>query len=244
MGAIPEKFLFLTTEDGSPSLRLARDAGAVSEAMHSLRGAFSETDYIYGSALREALQGGLPPSVLSLGLGLGYNEILSAALFSAAGVANEARVESFESEDELRARFASWIRGEREAVPLEFNRAYDDILARAAGGAGLEASAVLETLRQWLATGRLDLRGPLGPDTAFACRFSCFLFDAFSSKTTPELWREDFLAGFLDRAALPRAVFSTYACTGALKRALRARGFTLRIREGFASKRDSTFAVR
>jgi tRNA U34 5-methylaminomethyl-2-thiouridine-forming methyltransferase MnmC len=39
-------------------------------------------------------------------------------------------------------------------------------------------------------------------------------------------------------------VLSTYACTGHLKRALIAAGFKLEIREGYASKRDSTLAYR
>jgi tRNA U34 5-methylaminomethyl-2-thiouridine-forming methyltransferase MnmC len=75
-------------------------------------------------------------------------------------------------------------------------------------------------------------------------RFNCIAFDAFSSKSTPELWTRDFLDHFLASACDDSCVLSTYACTGNLKRALIDAGFELRIREGYASKRDSTLAVR
>ena len=78
------EYAFEATEDGSQTLRLGLGEGA-SEAMHSLRGAFSETDYIYGEALRAALTRGWPLNVLSMGLGLGYVELLSAALFAKMG---------------------------------------------------------------------------------------------------------------------------------------------------------------
>lgn len=242
---IPQKFQFVTTEDGSPSLRFQDSAGEVfSESMHSLRGAFSETDYIYGTALRKTLEERLPPSVLSLGLGLGYNEVLTAAIFTAGGAVADAHIESFEIDVELREYFAAWISDQRELVPNQFTEVYDEILKRSAQTAGIAPEKVLETLKSWLHRGQLALRGPLHADTAIETSFSCFLFDAFSSKTTPELWQEDFLVTFFSRTCREGAVFSTYACTGALKRALRTCGFELQIREGFASKRDCTFAFK
>ncbi len=241
----PERFQFVTTEDASPSLRFVLGTEEHSESMHSLRGAFSETVYIYGTAISKVVSEGWPPHVLSLGLGLGYNEILVATLFTAAALEERAEIESFEIDDDLRAYFAAWIRGERDRVPSEFYSAYDEILTRACAHSGVEPTQARATLKRWLESDQLRLREALvGGVTRFERRFSCFLFDAFSSKTTPDLWQESFLVDFLATTAHDRAVFSTYACTGALKRALRASGFSLEIRPGFSSKRDSTFAIR
>ncbi|MCM2281959.1 MAG: MnmC family methyltransferase [Bdellovibrionaceae bacterium] len=244
MTQLPDRFQFVFTDDQSPSLRFCRSAEEFSESMHSLRGAFSETVYIYGAALSKAIAEKWRPEVLSLGLGLGYNEVLSAALLTAAQQAEDAYVESFESDEGLREYFTHWIRGDSSLVPDEFLRAYDEILQRCAQHAQIDPAKVAATLRLWLNSGQLVLRGPLSATTQFSRRFCCFLFDAFSSKSTPELWQEAFLIDFLSATAREHAVFSTYACTGALKRALRSSGFTLEIREGFSSKRDSTFAFR
>jgi tRNA U34 5-methylaminomethyl-2-thiouridine-forming methyltransferase MnmC len=72
---------------------------------------------------------------------------------------------------------------------------------------------------------------------------SLFFFDAFSGKSTPELWTPEFLALFLQRVAQEKAVFATYACTGTLKRTLQTAGFVVEKRPGFQGKRDSTTAV-
>lgn len=221
-----------------------------SEAMHSLRGAFSETVYIYGTALCEAARRGAPEPVLSMGLGLGYVELLASGVALATGRALQG--ESFEIVPELRDYFKAWLSGGE--CPQDFVNAYDSIAQRTAeevskGLPGLAATDVTPTavkhhLATAVANGAWKLREALEPATSFSAPFGCICFDAFSSKTTPDLWSEDFLISFLKKAAAPQAVLSTYACTGALKRALRAEGFTITIREGFSSKRDSTFATR
>jgi hypothetical protein len=237
------RFRFVQTEDGSPTLRFIADTGE-SEAMHSLQGAFAETAYIYGAALDRLIQEKWPPHVLSMGLGLGYNEVLTAAQWTATGRGdNDIYVESFEIDPDLRTFFAEWSRGGSD-LPREFSQAYDEILKRCSAQASVDAPLVRKRLANWLSSGQFVLREALMPATGFPRRFSCFLFDAFSSKSTPELWAEDFLIAFLSRTANDHAVFSTYACTGGLKRALKTSGFELAIREGYASKRDCTFAVR
>ena len=240
---------FMITEDGSSTIR-------ISETMHSLRGAFSETVYVYGTALEHALsltegdgdpelQKAKPLEVLSLGLGLGYNEILTAALAERARPdVGFSRLVSLESDSNLTRFFTSWVVGDLKDVPSEFLAAYDDILERTAAHAEVKSDRIKRRLEAGLASGHFVPRGALSADTRFTSRFSCFLFDAFSSKTSPELWSEEFLTGFLAATSGEQAVFSTYACTGALKRALRASGFEVQIREGFSSKRDCTFATR
>lgn len=238
------KFQFVKTEDGSLTARIgAPDAPMeeCSEAMHSLRGAFSETLYIYGTAIQKAVDNQAPERVLSMGLGLGYVELLAAAIALKSG--RRVRGESFESVPELRRYFEAWLQ-KTDDLPRDFATTYDSILTRTAEAIRTDAHEVREALATAVNDGAWLVRGELTAETAFQEPFGCICFDAFSSKTTPDLWTEDFLRAFLKKTAAPRCVLSTYACTGALKRALKAEGFDVTIREGFSSKRDSTFATR
>jgi hypothetical protein len=239
---LSERFNFITTEDGSPSLSFIAEPGGHSEAMHNLRGAFGETLYIYGKALDAINELKLTPHVISLGLGIGYNEILSAAVFARDKQLHDAEIDSFEIDADLRMYFADWICA--RTVPGEFQKCYDTILSLTANSVGVAQETVRSALNELLKSDRLRLRGALAPTISFDRTYSCYLFDAFSSKTSPELWSEEFIKTFLNTTSEPRAVFSTYACTGVLKRSLRDCGFDLEIREGFSSKRDCTFAVR
>ena len=240
--SLPDRFNFITTQDGSPSLRFKEGAEAFSESMHNLSGAFGETIYIYGRALDTMVEKGLKPHVLSLGLGLGYNEILAAACLTKHSLTENAQIDSFEIDAQLREFFAAWITN--KTIPKEFKEAYDQILERAAAQYDVSRQSIQGTLQRWLESDQLRLREALSLSSEFDRRYSCYLFDAFSSKTSPELWTEDFLKTFLTKTSERQAVFSTYACTGALKRSLRELEFELDIREGYSSKRDCTFATR
>ncbi len=239
---LSDRFNFITTEDGSPSLSFRQGPETYSESMHNLKGAFGETVYVYGKALSRINDLNLNPHVMSLGLGIGYNEILSAATFVRTKKIDHAEIDSFEIDSDLRKYFAAWINDAE--VPVEFQKCYDTILALTAKSTTVAGEGIKAALAQLLKSDRLRLREALAPTISFDRKYSCFLFDAFSSKTSPELWSEEFLTDFLSKTAEPRAVFSTYACTGNLKRTLSSLGFALEIREGFSSKRDCTFAVR
>jgi hypothetical protein len=261
-------FTFQPTEDQSLTLRVSTPEGP-SEAMHSLKGAFSETIYIYGTAIELGLAKGFEPRVLSLGLGLGYVELLAVALtLKHADSLSEQEYErfmaksggeSFELLAPLRQWFAAWVLAAPNAnldivnsptndsatpVPTDFVTAYEGILSRTAEATGVATERIRMTLAKMLADGRWKIRPALDANTEFISPFGVICFDAFSSKTSPDLWTEEFLQDFFAKTCAAECVLSTYACTGALKRALRAAGFELSIREGFASKRDSTFAVR
>jgi hypothetical protein len=323
------EFTFLATEDQSPTVRIGTSENP-SEAMHSLKGAFSETVYIYGTAIDTCLQRAstsgsqngnqgiqestapetvrpvnqAAPHILSLGLGLGYVELLAAGLILkqahklteqgtaginenfAANLAAEAllqgaRGESFELLEPLRDWFTSWLLGTgtdsgtgtgtskntdhsahadrashmddradyldcaKATPPVEFIHAYDEILKRTSQYTEIDPDKIRSYLATMLRDGRWKIRGALDSNTQFEPRsFNCICFDAFSSKTSPELWSEDFLQQFFEKTCAETCVLSTYACTGALKRSLRSAGFEVTIREGYSSKRDSTFAVR
>jgi len=243
------KFQFVETADGSLTARLGE-----SETMHSLRGAFNETVYIYGTAFEVAQNelGIKQPTVFSLGLGLGYVEILSAALALKAEV--KPKGESFELIEVLNTSFASWAstslsQSNLAVAPAAFvpSEVYDQIAIRTCEAMKSEL-VTADTLRSAIGNALQEkswtLSGPLTPQTKMTRKFDCIAFDAFSSKSTPELWTREFLDHFLESACSETCVLSTYACTGHLKRALTDAGFELRIREGYASKRDSTIAIR
>ncbi len=212
--------------------------------MHSLKGAFSETLYIYGAAIEKAIEKDFAPRILSMGLGLAYVEILAAGLFLKRGRSlQDVYIESFEILPELRNHVIAWLT-ETSGCPTNFADAYDQILRRTAHETRVDAHEIKSFLHQLHSEGRWRLREALTPETEFDTKFGCICFDAFSSKSTPEVWGELFLKDFLSKAADSPCVLSTYACTGNLKRALKDAGFNLEIRQGFSSKRDSTFAVR
>jgi hypothetical protein len=233
------EFHFLQTDDGSPSLKLGSDA----EAMHSSKGAFAETVYIYGHAVTTAVGKGFSPTFLSLGLGLGYNELLTTSLLLKNSVDfSKVRGESFELVDELTENFKAWLTN-RE-LNKDFQKAYDQICSLCSEHSGQEQTSIKSALRKLVENENWKLQGALTAQTNLPQKISCFLFDAFSSKTSPELWSEDFLSSFLNTCAAPQTILATYAATGTLKRALLKNGFEVQVRPGFAGKRESTFAIR
>jgi hypothetical protein len=249
-------FQFIQTEDGSPSLKIQSEQGpeeSLTEPMHSLKGAFAETLYIYGTAIDTAWQKRFPLHICSLGLGLGYNEILSAAVAGKYALMltphqpqqtlMQVSGESFELIPELSFYFSAWVRNSAH-VPNDFQNAYDLILRKMAEQFALTDKFLKSILQNWFESGQWQLREALTAQSDFFQPYSVLFFDAFSSKTSPELWEESFLDSFLTKSCAPACVFSTYACTGALKRALKRAGFEVEIREGFSSKRESTFALR
>lgn len=238
-------FEVVVTADGSLTARFGDG-----ETMHSLRGAFNETVYIYGTALDRAItllaegvsvtNANLTPRTLSLGLGLGYVEMLATAYAIKAG--GTPHGESFELVDDLTNSFKAWLDEMPEVlVPHSL---YDDVATRTCELTGVSVTEIRTTLADAVQRDQWRLRPALTPETGFTDKFQCVAFDAFSSKSTPELWSREFLDMFLKTACDTPCVLSTYACTGHLKRALTDAGFKLEIREGYASKRDSTLATR
>ena len=226
------------TEDGSPSMAWDFDGGR-RETMHAKEGAVSETNYIYGEALRILQQNNWPPRVLSMGLGLGYNEFLAAAYFIDPAL-TDTRILSFEKDPGLREQFAAWVKNEA----CDLGSVYEKILTLTAALTGCTPLELKLTLARLLAKNQLQLHGELTLDLKLESGFSAILYDAFSGYSQPELWQQNHIAEFLKKYAAPNCVFTTYACTGQLKRALTAENFKLLPRKGFSFKREATLAIR
>lgn len=239
-------FLIEKTQDGSPTLRLINKTPLNGESMHHTGGAFSETQYIYGKALEWGLDHycrtstaatNKPFRVLSVGLGLGYVETLMSALTCSYSI-TDWELDSFEIVPGLRDNFLNFYQGGMS------HPVYTEILQMTAEACKLDTLTVKQSAMSALAEGRLRLEADIKSKPLPSGFYHVICYDAFSSKTNPELWSEEFLDMVLKSARNDEAGFSTYACMGNLKRSLKRNGFTMQIRDGFQGKRNSTWAWR
>lgn len=203
--------------------------------MHHLGGAYAETQYIYGEALRRLQQ--WPEltswSVLVVGLGLGYIELLATA--EALKNGKSLKLLSYEIKQELVDAFMAWLNG-AVGNPV-YDRMYQ-FFQKDYPGLDLKTGLIRAHNE-----GLWEIRGALTESSLPGESYHALLFDAFSGKSTPELWSPEFLQLFLQKTVSGPNIFATYACTGSLRRTLQAAGFNVEKRPGFQGKRDSTTAV-
>lgn len=234
----PTDFHFHTTADGSPSLSF----GPIGEWMHHRSGAFSETQYVYGEAITLAW-GTKARRFASVGLGLGYLEILLAAWAERDRGVEAVRLRSFESDAHLRRSFTDWV-FHAPSSAASLYAAYNSITDRTAALYDVAPSLIRFRLKEWHVAGQWTCEPGLSEETAWQHPVDAILYDPFSSETCPQLWSEAWLGSFLEKAAAPRCVFASYASTSVLKKSLGRKRFRLIPREGFAGKRECTLAVR
>ncbi len=238
-------YQFITTEDGSPSIRMWRSsigAEMPAEAMHHCAGALSESVYIYGTLVDEVISRGWPARILSVGLGCAYNEwIALARLLHTDCSAESIYLESFEADPRLNGSFKLWL---FEEFSDPFSHLYTEVVNKVSNHFGLDAQNLKTFGRNAFEKEQWRIRDRLEKGLAFHTKFTAIFFDAFSTKATPELWSEPFLDWFLAQAADTNCGLSTYAATGRLNRALKHAGFVLVPYRGFSGKRQSTRAFR
>lgn len=234
MSSFFNDFEIFITGDGSPTLKSLRSP--TEETMHHKAGAFSETVFIYGRAIEKAFREIQEPHFLSVGLGLGYNEMLIAFEYLKGSFKYSPQIESFETVDILKQGFKNWLQ-QKDEVPEIYLQIEDYFHKK-------QNLPVRKQLAEWLEAGNFKLREGLDATTRSAISFHCVLYDAFSSKTSPELWSEEFLSHFIQNFTAEKCVWSTYACTGNLKRALANNRFYILSQQGFVGKRQSTFAIK
>lgn len=228
------------TQDGSLSLKSLQSLNQ--EIMHHSGGAWAETKYIYGRPLQKALEGHFVNSIASVGLGLGYNELLSA---KSSIVTNcKFQLYSFEKDLFLAESFRKFILN--ESLDSELREIYDSVLKFVTED--IDTGLIKEKLKSMYHNSSWQIFGPLessdlNSDQNFK-KFNVVLYDAFSSKTSPELWSEEFLSAFLKDFTADDCILSTYACKGSLKKALKQNEFQFLERPGFMGKRNSTLGVR
>lgn len=214
-----------------------------SEAMHHSGGALSETLLIYGEPISEAFSRLEKPHFFSLGLGLGYVETVIAGF--AVKFDRDFLIHTRESENSLVKVFETFLETEKSLdSDSECIRDLHEMLHSVADRLDVSALAVKNRLRRAKSEARWEIAPALVPGNLPEGSFHCLLYDAFSSKTNPELWTEEFLKSFFGKLAASDSLVCTYAYTGALKRTLKELGFQGIERAGFQGKRSATLARR
>jgi hypothetical protein len=236
------------TGDSSPSLRLLTSVDPTKyrgESMHHSGGACAETLLIYGKPINEVLRNVEKPHFLIVGLGLGYIEMAIAreALLLGMSAHQVGLITSYESVPELREFFFQWLWDQHSVLAQEVWDVYESVAQHILADTTLTVGALKEFLKVHFLKLE-DIQGALSAEVKPLSKYHCILYDAFSSKTSPFLWEEEFLFQFLQEGAADKCQVSTYACKASLKRALKRLSFEVIVREGFQGKRNSTLGIR
>jgi len=223
----------IKTGDGSPTLSTAPSW----KRMHADEGAFSERQYLYRPLVEKVFEAVREPVFLSLGLGIGYNELLIAFEALKRG-RTPALIVSYETVGFLKDDFTAWLRDEPAGLSPVYERIVSFYSDHYAQGSAAAKSLLLGLMEE----NRFRLLGAAqaGEHTPS----HGILFDVFCPKTCPELWAPEFLEVFFNQAAATPCFVSTHACNRLLKRALKKNGFALTIRQGFGRKWESLWAQR
>ncbi len=208
--------------------------------MHNRAGAISETRHVFAEAIDRAFEGKTAARFATVGLGLGYLDFWIAA--QSIREQRAVHVRSFESNAPLSNAFACWL--SEEPVAGVLSDALEGALAQVALQWDVDPGVIKQRIRKGKAEGTWIFDGALTAKTSWPERVDAILYDVFSASTSAALWTTNFFESFLSRAAHSRCVFATYASLGVLKRTLTNEGFKLIPRKGFATKRESTLAIR
>lgn len=206
--------------------------------MHHSGGAAAETVYIYGDVLDRAhqiLRDSCKTCVV--GLGLGYIEICWALSLLKKGLRPSPKISfhSFEVVSGLIENFKTWISSEQA------HSVYDQIVFKLDPEASI--SEVKKILSLALSSGSF-LNGDFSQIENHQDQYNVICYDAFSRKTSEDLWQSTFLTQFFQGYAASDCVVTTYACTGVLRKVLLEQQFSFFKRPGFCGKRDSSLASR
>ncbi len=221
------------TQDGSFTLKQQ----GLSESMHSSGGAVSESYFIYHEALKMFFKNcgeAEEVEVLSVGLGLGYNEILTAQ--AQIETLNETKssfkliLDSYEKEQDLVDLFLKRIR-----APQNYKNYWRPFVEK-----GLLPEEVSKLLKK-----SLNFKGAFGEESLKNLRNlkKIILFDAYSKQTSAELWSESFLEEVFEKCG-QGSVVVTYAANSSINRPLKKAGFINLKKDGFLGKRQSTLAIK
>ena len=276
-------YTLFTTADGSPTLScrpalphalvcsntlaMGHSKNSGPEKMHNSAGAFNETLCIYQPVAQFVLSQPAPWSFLSVGLGIGYLELLTVALFvkfhpkmSSKLFAECLKISSSERDPVLQREFLAFVLGSN-TQPF-FAAAYKSLVEFFCVHFNISQLKLIHTLAELFYAGSWIFPGPLnsqendltnkestnaGNIVLFnqeTQKFNGIYFDAFSPATSPELWTSSFVSQLIEQSCEPCCAFASYASRTELKRILRTHGFEVHKTPGFAGKREATFATR
>ncbi len=218
-------FLVEHTKDGSPTLKLSN----LGEPMHHSGGAASETLYIYKSVIDFSLKVLETTQTCVVGLGLGYIEISWALSLIEHNLkaGAEHSLTTFESVSELKNHFTQWLFAKKQESPF----IYDEIIRSL--NANFNESLLKYNLVENYKNHNMKSDFLKFDGTE---KWNIICYDAFSSKTNQQFWSESFLNSFFKKHTHEDCIFTTYACTGTLKKALADNDFKVIKRPAFQGK--------
>tara|TARA_B100000749_G_scaffold28537_1_gene20093 strand:+ start:90792 stop:91532 length:741 start_codon:yes stop_codon:yes gene_type:complete len=235
---LPNDFKLVLTGDGSPSLQFfATDQ--LDEVMHHSAGAFSESLYIYQESLELAFSKTDSIQILSAGLGIGYNEILSVA-HSLQKNRPISSLHSYEVIPYLKNQFINWL----SEKPSDLTEVYQKILQMSADHYGVESTRIYDQIKALYETKSFMLHDSITEALEKSQERTVIFYDMYSNKMNSTIWSEEFLTDLIGKCAASSCVLSTYAATGTLKRALRTNEFQILDKPGYSGKRQSTLATK
>ncbi|WGL60669.1 MnmC family methyltransferase [Pigmentibacter sp. JX0631] len=237
---------FFTTFDNSLSISL-QESENISELMHSLQGAFSETIYVYSPVISVLLEKQKELSLLSIGLGLGYIEIMivSQILAKKKSILDSEYfcIQSFESNENLIYFFQNFFLGKK--IPFLFEQAYKDILIKMSEYFKVSFEEIINYINKLIQNNKFILNNKFSSETILKKSVNGIFFDAFSMKSTPELWEINLINNILHKNHLLNfCCFSTYASRSMLKKQLKEHNFKIIPKLGFSGKRECIFAIK
>jgi S-adenosyl-L-methionine-dependent methyltransferase len=238
--------LFQNTSDGSLSLKLSKNE-IETELMHSDRGAFSETIYVYSPVIEFIVRYNLNPIFLSIGLGVGYIEIMIVAFLIGKSPHllenNLFCIQSFESENILIKLFKGYFL--MEEIPEPFKICYDKIIDLNSEYFLIEKDTLKNMIRNMILNYKIVFNKGFLENSNINNPAHGIFFDAFSAQSSPGLWEEKVLKNIFHRRNCSLySSFATYASRTFLKKVLRENHFILEKKKGFSGKRECIFAER
>ncbi len=236
------KYMFYKTKDGSPSVSMGNEYSRT-ELMHSTDGAFSETLYLYEPIVEFVANQCSNYTFLSVGLGLGYVEMMIVGYFLKQGIFDKDRfrIFSYEKDGSLKSFFYSFFLGDK--VPNLFYDTYTEIINMYAKHYVIAVHELKEAMKKALLQNNILLLSDFNLSTSVPEKVQGVFFDAFSAGTSPELWSSEALDHVFNQCDTPCAL-ATYASRSDLKKALHRHGFELLKKQGYGGKKHSTFAQR
>lgn len=225
------------TDDGSPTFSYLNK-----ELMHHKKGAFLETVHTYLPILFDLSKFHLPFKLTNVGLGLAYIEILCMAYFIKYKIENTPFIlYSYESNLFLKDSFQKYCH--RKLESSEMLDIYDGIVFKSAQYFCISESSIKDLLKSVI-NNKIILKSSFTLKSVNNDTSHGVFFDAFSRKTTQELWHEDCLNNLLSfNISDKKCIFSSYAKNSLLKAALKKEGFIDIEKPGF-QKRHCTYALR
>ncbi|APJ04435.1 MnmC family methyltransferase [Silvanigrella aquatica] len=237
---------FQLTADGSYSLKLQSEH-CESEFMHSDQGAFSETIYVYLPVVKFVFENQLNPLFLSIGLGLGYIEIMTVAYYleKKTFCLNDELffIFSYEKEKKLIQLFKNYFLNNE--IPDSFKMCYDSIINLNAKFFSIDKELLKKTMRNLIIENKIKFYNNFSIKSFNEMPVHGIYFDAFSAKSSPDLWQSDVLNHiFHNKNCARQAVFATYASRTNLKKLLKENHFFIHKKKGFSGKRECLLAER